>query len=271
MIKAMLRRNTDLVGCVFVTLSLILVLLWLPKDFLITYGLLGFFIAFIPLGYSLATILFPQKISLSLLRRLYFSIAFSILVMWFVSFLLVSRLWYDYFIGIAVVFCLLVLIIGSLAIFRRELTTNNQAFLTRTPLLKWTDILSTFGFIFILGLLFNLSSQSQPSQPFTEFYILGADPTDPYPLQLTPGQRYELTFGVRNHEGELVNYRLKGPSGLANEFIYPITLRNEQTWQDKLALTAPTGQGSTKLSFELYSDKQLKPYRQLHFFVNIAK
>ncbi len=228
--------------------------------------------ALIPLGYSLATVVFPQKISLSWLRRFYFSSTFSMLVLWFVSFLLTSRFWYENSIAIPIMFCLLVLIVGSLAIVRRELTiANNQALLTPTPLLKWTDILSTFGFIFILGLLLSLSSQSQPSEPFTEFYVLGADPTDPYPLQLTPGQRYELTFGVRNHEGELVNYRLKGPSFLDNEFIYPITLGDEQTWQGKLALTAPSGQGSTKLSFELYSDKQLKPYRQLHFFVNISQ
>jgi uncharacterized membrane protein len=259
----MFRHNLDIIGCVLVTLLTVLLALSFPDTFSQSYALLGLMIILLTPGYVLTT--------LNALRRFYLTLALSILSTWLIQFLFGTPLWYSHWALMTATFSLFMVFIGGLAIVRRSRIRQDEQFsLYRMPPPNRTNILTTLGLVAILALIVGLSNQLPRREPFTEFYILGPDKSNHYPVQLTPGEPYELTFGVRNHEDRTLSYRLVVPDFRVAESVYPFTLSNEQTWEQKILLAAPSGAGQTKVPFTLFIQEQAVPYRQLHLFVNLV-
>jgi uncharacterized membrane protein len=125
-------------------------------------------------------------------------------------------------------------------------------------------ILAVCGTILIIVL-------PQPSEPFTELYLLGASgKASDYPTNLTVGQTANVTVGVVNHENANVNYTLVVT--LTNKTIATesFSLANNQPWQHLIQFTATTRGSGQKLEFDLYKSGDANVYRSVYLFVTVT-
>ena len=125
-------------------------------------------------------------------------------------------------------------------------------------------ILAVCGTILIIVL-------PQPSEPFTELYLLGASgKASDYPTNLTVNQTANVTVGVVNHENANVNYTLVVT--LTNKTITTesFSLANSQTWQGSISFTATTRGSGQKLEFDLYKAGETNVYRSVYLFITVT-
>ena len=108
------------------------------------------------------------------------------------------------------------------------------------------------------------------SEPFTEFYLLGADgAADGYPTALTIGEPAGVKFGVVNREGVEAQYAVSLlVNGAQTARFGPITLPSGERREQLITfrLNAP-GAGQT-VRLVLQKDGQTVPYRSLHLRVD---
>ena len=149
-----------------------------------------------------------------------------------------------------------------------EQACRNQTESVNRKLLTWVLaavlILAVCGTILIIVL-------PQPSEPFTELYLLGASGTaSQYPTNLTVGQTANVTVGVVNHENADVNYTLVAT--LTNKTITTesFTLSNNQQWQNSTSFKATSRGSGQKLAFNLYKGDQANVYRSVYLFVTVT-
>jgi uncharacterized membrane protein len=145
---------------------------------------------------------------------------------------------------------------------------SNETESVNRKLLTWVLaavlILAVCGTILIIVL-------PQPSEPFTELYLLGASgKASDYPTNLTVGQTANVTVGVVNQENANVNYTLVAT--LTNKTITneSFSLANNQKWQDSISFTATTRGSGQKLAFDLYKSGDANVYRSVYLFVTVT-
>ena len=125
-------------------------------------------------------------------------------------------------------------------------------------------ILAVCGTILIIVL-------PQPSEPFTELYLLGASGTaSQYPTNLTVGQTANVTVGVVNHENADVNYTLVATLNNKTITTESFSLANNQQWQNSISFKATTRGSGQKLAFDLYKGDQANVYRSVYLFVTVT-
>jgi len=125
-------------------------------------------------------------------------------------------------------------------------------------------ILAVCGTILIIVL-------PQPTEPFTELYLLGAGgKAADYPTNLTVNQTANVTVGVVNHENADVSYTLV--ASLNNHTIsnQSFSLANNQVWQNSVSFTATSRGTGQKLEFDLYKDSQTSVYRSVYLFIAVT-
>ena len=114
------------------------------------------------------------------------------------------------------------------------------------------------------------AGQRGTSEPFTEFYLLGADGTaEGYPTALTVGDPARVKFGVVNREGVEAQYAVSLLiNGAQTARFGPITLPSDERREHLItfSLNAP-GAGQT-VRLVLQKDGQTVPYRSLHLRVD---
>jgi uncharacterized membrane protein len=149
-----------------------------------------------------------------------------------------------------------------------EQARRNQIDSVNHKLLTWVLaavlILAVCGTILIIVL-------PQPSEPFTELYLLGASGNaSEYPTNLTVGQTANVTVGVVNHENAEVNYTLMVT--LTNKTITTesFSLANNQQWQNSISFKATTRGSGQKLEFDLYKSGDANVYRSVYLFVTVT-
>lgn len=111
----------------------------------------------------------------------------------------------------------------------------------------------------------------QPSEKFTEFYILGPNgKAADYPTNLTAGESGNLTIGIVNHEYTNTKYQLivkANQTVLENE---SITLTNNEKKEIPFKFKLHEGD-NRKLEFLLYKLPDMQNvYRSLYMYVNVA-
>ena len=149
-----------------------------------------------------------------------------------------------------------------------EQARKNQTDSVNRKLLTWVLaavlILAVCGTILIIVL-------PQPSEPFTELYLLGASgKASDYPTNLTVGQTANVTVGVVNHENTNAAYTLVVT--LANKTVNTtsFSLANSQAWQNPISFT-PTQRGlGQKIEFDLYKVGTPNVYRSVYLYLNVA-
>lgn len=111
----------------------------------------------------------------------------------------------------------------------------------------------------------------QPSEKFTEFYILGPNgKAGDYPTNLTAGESGNVTIGIVNHEYANTTYQLKvvlNQNVLKDE---NVTLANNEKKEIPFTFKPNTSGNNQKLEFLLYKlpDTQ-KVYRSLYLYLNV--
>jgi len=111
----------------------------------------------------------------------------------------------------------------------------------------------------------------QPSEPFTELYLLGASGNaSGYPTNLTVGQMANVTVGVVNHENADVNYTLVATLNNSTITTESFSLANNQNWQNSISFTAATRGSGQQLLFDLYKGGQTNVYRSVYLFITVT-
>ena len=136
---------------------------------------------------------------------------------------------------------------------------------------KPLSIILIIALIIAVGATIYIVVFPQPSEKFTEFYILGPNgKAGDYPTNLTAGESGNLTIGIVNHEYTNTTYQLlikNNQTILKNE---NITLTNNEQREIPLKFNLPKGQNQ-KLEFLLYKlPNTQKIYRSLYMYVNVA-
>jgi uncharacterized membrane protein len=112
------------------------------------------------------------------------------------------------------------------------------------------------------GLIVYLAVTSQPSQRFSEFYLLGKQgKAADYPAQAVSGQPVSVIAGIVNREG--------GPSGYTvqirenDAIIKSVTvgiLKDGQKWEQPVEFSLNTAGEGRRVKFYLYKDAGAVPH-----------
>ena len=111
----------------------------------------------------------------------------------------------------------------------------------------------------------------EKSDSFTEFYILGLDgKATGYPKTLNVGDAGAVIVGIVNKEHVDVTYQLSVKQGdIVINRTGPITLVNEQKWEQWVSFT-PTQVGDhQKIEFLLYKDTAVDPSLSLNLWIDV--
>ncbi len=113
-----------------------------------------------------------------------------------------------------------------------------------------------------VGLTVYLSVRTQPSQRFSEFYLLNKLGTvNAYPSQAISGQPVILIVGIINHEGRLSDYTVQIQENDAIiKSITVGTLNDGQKWQQPVEFSLNGAGDARRVSFYLYKDGGAVPH-----------
>jgi uncharacterized membrane protein len=232
---------------------------------------LGLLVVLLIPGYTLVTALFPGNEDLDGIERLALSLGLSIAVVPLIGLALNYTPWGIRLAPIAISLSIFVLSSAALGSYRR---------LRLSPGLRYVVPLGDPGFrgnvliVGIVAVIFSgvvaLATNFRPEERFSEFYVLGpGGKLEGYPTALTPGESFALRLGVGNHEGMDLQYYIEFPFDPAQGMRTPIITDGEQ-WETSVTLTAPKGEGRTRLPFDLYRAGDEEPYRSLHLYVTLT-
>ncbi len=116
--------------------------------------------------------------------------------------------------------------------------------------------------IICIGLIIYFALTPQPSERFSEFYLLGKPGTAAgYPSQAIAGQPASVTVGIVNHEGQPYLYTVQIRENDA--IIRSITvgkLNDGQKWEQPVEFTLSNAGENRRVNFYLYKDDESVPH-----------
>ncbi len=272
---------------IIVVLSLVLVPLVLLTSGALRIALGLVFVLFFP-GYTLIAALFPKKGSLDGMERLALSLGLSIAVVSLIGLILNYTPW-----GIRlypILISLLLLIIGMTAIawYRRQRLPTAERFdlqlhyhlsgLSRSWVLQSRRDRALTALLLIavagaIGTLVYAITTPKVGERFTEFYVLGLEgKAQNYPREVTLGDKGRVILRIVNWERKTAVYEIKVTIGGEEVTqIGPITLDQEEKWEQEVGFS-PTRAGSKqKVEFLLYKGVSTELYRTLHFWIDVKE
>jgi len=239
------------------------------------------FILFIP-GYTLLAALFPRRTDLRLTERVALSLGLSIAVVVLMG-LMLNYTWGLGVYPIVAALALFIFVTSAIAWYRRRRLPAEEGFSIRLngDFPRWraasrlNQVLAIVLSAFILGVVGTLAYvvvTPRAGEKFTEFYVLGLDgKAENYPQELTVGDEGNVILGIANHEheGNLV-YRVEITiNGEVNSTIGPLTLPDEEKWQNEVGFTPHKAGENQKLEFILYKQGEDKPYKLLYLWIGV--
>jgi len=127
---------------------------------------------------------------------------------------------------------------------------------------KIISAILTIGILICTGLIIYLAVGTQPSQRFSEFYLLNKlGTTNAYPSQAISGQPVILIVGIVNHEGRLSEYtvQIKENDAIIKSITVG-TLNDGQRWQQPVEFSLNGAGDARRVSFYLYKDGGALPH-----------
>ena len=258
-----------ILGIVFVSSNVPRIILGLP------------FILFFP-GYTLLAALFPRRTDLRLIERVALSLGLSIAVVVLMG-LMLNYTWGLGVYPIVAALALFIFVTSAIAWYRRRRLPTEEGFSIRlnADFPRWraasrlNQVLAIVLSAFVLGVIGTLAYvivTPKAGEKFTEFYMLGLDgKAENYPQELTVGEEGNVILGIVNHEheGDLV-YRVEITiNSDVNSTIGPLTLPDEEKWQNEVGFTPHKAGENQKLEFILYKQGEDKPYKLLYLWVDV--
>lgn len=239
------------------------------------------FVLFLP-GYALIAAIFPRRGWPDAVERLAMSGVVSLAVVALIGIALNYSPWgvrAESIVGFVGLFIVLASFLGLL--HRRLIPAGDRQDLGPRSLAVWASLnakllaypgavaVGVLAAVAVIALAVPGAGRRGPSEPFTEFYLLGADGTaEGYPTALTVGEPARVKFGIVNREGAEAEYSASLLiNGRQVRQFGPITLLPGER-QERLVtfrLSEP-GEGQA-VRLILHRDGQTAPYRSLHLRV----
>ncbi len=281
MVKALLRKiRNDLVLLNLFVIFLIIAITFFPSNGIrIVLGLP--FLLFFP-GYTLIAALFPRKGQMEAIERTALSFGMSIAIVPLIGLALNYTSWGIRLEPVLYAVSAFIIIVSIIAWFRRRRLPEQEQFAIpfQLKLPGWGKsvserILSVALVVAILGALGTLGyvvAFPKQGEKFTEFYILDeAGKMADYPQTLAPGATGNVVLGIVNHEYQEVTYRIEiRESGAAIKEVGPVTLPDEQKWEQKVDFTPVSVGDNQKVEFLLFKASEVTPYQSLHLWINVG-
>jgi len=266
----------DLYAVAAMVLLTVLFILLPPLDQTPIRMILGLALTLFLPGYALVSALFPGKKGLGLLERVALSFGLSIAATPLLGLILNYTPFGIRKDPVLMTLSLFTLLCTAIALYRRKnikgeesfsLSLEHKASPKENRLDKALTLLLILSIVISLSVLVYVIVTPKQGEKFTEFYILGPNgKADNYPTSMKVGNNGTVIIGVVNHEYEQINYTLK--IFLGNESIRSqrIPLVDNQSYSAKFSFR-PVRNGTEKLSFQLYRNDSVEPYRSLHLWV----
>lgn len=137
---------------------------------------------------------------------------------------------------------------------------------------------ATYGLAVLLvvaaaGVVYLAVTPGLPSEPYTEFYILGADgEARDYPTNLSVGEQGEVVVGIVNHERKPMTYTVVLALEESVLESTTVSLEQEETWENRFDFTIDDP-GTWHLAVRLYQEEPTgdqEPYRSLSLEVTVT-
>jgi uncharacterized membrane protein len=283
-------HSVDLVLVVVATLAAMasILLPYLNQTFirLILGGVVVFFVP----GYAVVAALFPNKEDLNNIQRIALSFGLSVALVPAVT--LTLSLWFGVTLDpLLVALTSLIVICTVIAEVRRRALPQADRFSVKLPQIpivknafsgsesrvdKLLSVLLVLSIVAVSLTIGYTVALPNPGEPFTEFYLLGANGTiGAYPTQYQLGEQQPVTVGIVNHEQRDTSYevvvRLNDTNKSTVLYSENVSLGDTQTWQ-KVVNVKPDRTGSNMtMEFLLYRENQLgAPYRETDLPVSVS-
>lgn len=236
-------------------------------------------------GYSLIAALFPKKDGLDGIERTSLSFGLSIAVTALLGLMLNYTPFGIQLTPVLISVSIFTAVISIVAYIRRFKLPDNER-LNIEFKKHYEDIVSSFkaesgtskilSIILLVSIILAVSgtiyviTTPKQGETFTEFYILGPNgKASDYPLNLTAGQRGNVTVGVVNHEYADVNYKIVVKFNNYTLSENNITLSNNEKYEGIATFTPSSSRQNQKVEFLLYKlPDNNTVYRSLHLWIN---
>ena len=265
-------KYLDLVLSLLVALGLAALVIAFPEWRSPVRVALGLVVVLVIPGFALTSALFAREDDLDGIERLALSLGLSIAVVPLLGLVLNYTPWGIRLAPIVVTLSAFVAAMVAIAFVRRRNLPPGTAFYLPFERASFrSTAYLTVGTVVAIGGVIAVASALRPVERFTEFYLLGpGGKLEGYPSTLAPGETFVVILGIGNHEGETLSYGVSVPFDPRYERAVTTPIEHGETWQRTLELTAPEGEGRTRLAFELFRPDDPEPYRSLHLFVDLV-
>jgi len=268
------------------------------------------FLLFLP-GYTLVSVLFPEKNKITAGERMALSFGISIVVAPIIGLILNYTPWGITVHPIVLSIVGFIIVMSITAMIRRtRLPEEERASINFT--LRWQFggsrlntslsivlILSILGAIGTLGYII---AKPNVGESFTEFYILGPEgKADNYPTEFIMSEgaitsvkygsdadaRYEpdstgiVIIGIVNHENEIASYTLRVVidgtpvpiyfEGNYTSEISMIELTHNEKWEEQVGFTPQHTGKNQKVEFILYKNNKPTSDKPLHLWIDVRE
>ena len=250
-------------------------------------------VLFLP-GYALVSVLFPEKDGLEGMERIALSIGINIAILPLIGLALSYTPWGIKEIPLLTSLSVITLLLCGAAYVRRMQLPADRMFgaslrtgpfslisqFLEKPESKTENALRIFlvlSFIVLIGTVGYVTIVPQEKEPFTEFYILGAEGiARNYTTQYSQGESGTYIVGITNNEHKTMNYtmevRLENESLPLPPSLQNIRLDHNTTFEEPLEITPSVEGTNMKLEFLLFNETEKNiPYRDLRLWINVTE
>jgi Predicted membrane protein len=238
--------------------------------------------------------LFPEKSGLEGMERIALSVAMSVSVVSLIGLALSYTPWGIKEMPLITSVSILTLIMLATAYVRRNYLPADRKFEVPFRALALTllsgimgepeskteknlRIILAFSFLILIVAGVYVILVPQDKEPYTEFYVLGANGTaNNYKTDYIQGESGTYFIGITNNEHRTMDYtmevRLKNQSLPLPENLQHIRLANNKTLVEPLEITPSIEGENMKLEFLLFNETEKNiPYKDLRLWVNVGE
>jgi len=250
-------------------------------------------ILFLP-GYALIAMLFPEKSGLEGMERIALSVAMSVAVVSLIGLALSYTPWEIKEMPLITSVSIFTLIMLATAYVRRNSLPADRKFEVPFRALAFTllsgimgepeskteknlRIILALSFLILLVTGVYVILVPQDKEPYTEFYVLGANGTaNNYKTDYIQGESGTYFIGITNNEHRTMDYtmevRLKNQSLPLPENLQHIKLAHNKTLVEPLEITPSVEGENMKLEFLLFNETEKNiPYKDLRLWINVGE
>jgi uncharacterized membrane protein len=127
---------------------------------------------------------------------------------------------------------------------------------------KILSVILIAAILICTGIIIYLAVTPQPSQRFSEFYILNRDgKASDYPSQAVSGQPVSVIAGIVNHEGSPSDYTVQiRENDAIIKTIAVGNLKDGQKWEQPVEFSLSSAGDGRRVNFFLYKDGGAVPH-----------